>query len=169
MAHLNLTDLHPKDAKFTVEIHGADRKANYTFRLRPFNLRDDAWIQNNFTTEEMTKKLALQDTETIGRLVYNQLVAEDKRFLRENIKIEDSEGKFVQDELDGHHRLLACLQGTEAQQAMYMALMEARGVSTVLEEEDILKKLIPAEKQKKSRKLTLPRWLTPWRRHTAGD
>lgn len=168
MAHLNLTDLHPKDAKFTVEIHGTDRKANYTFRLRAFTLRDDAWLQNNFDTEELTKKLALQDTETLGRIVYNQLVAEDKRFLHDNIKIEDSDGRIVQDEFDGHHRLLACLQGTEAQQAMYFALMEARGVSSVLEEEDIIKKIIPAEKPKKSRKPTLRRWLTPWRRHTAG-
>ena len=168
---LSLLDLKPKDSSFDVSIHAEDRVEPHTFHLRPFTLADEVWMAEHYPNhEELVAAFQNIDMHTISHVAYNQLTVEGKKFLFDNIRVMDvdDKGKEFDKAATGHQKLMYAVSGHENQLAIYVALMEARGISVpnTVEEAAGIKKTNPAKHSRKTK--TGLSWLTHWLRNMAG-
>lgn len=168
---LTLLDLKPKATSFDVGINVEGGKVeHHTFHLRPFTIADEVWMGQNFPDhEQLVAAFQNIDMEVISKVAYNQLVTEDKKFLHERIRVIDFvDGQEVERAKDGHEKLMYAISGIDNQLALYIALMEARGISVPKNVEELAdgKKPLPAASTRKSK--TGQSWLIRLLRNMAG-
>lgn len=138
-----LPKLLPKPSEFTVTFHdGKTRK----LKLRPYTLRDEAYLQENFDSIELSKKLNKLDVRLISQLVWRQLEPESRKIF-DNVKVIDDSGNEVQ--IEDYEKLMESFGGLDQIVFAFNSLLKARGLNALLEEETIrsskkksLKKLI---------------------------
>lgn len=137
---LKLEDLIPEGSEFKLRITGK------TYKLRPFSMQDELWIQKTFGDgiHDIFKKLKMQE---ICRITFHQL--EDKsEFTKREVKFVNEEGDSTVQTLGGVELLFSLISGTDEKIEIVNALLATIGLSRPvvqkLEEADRL------EKEKKS-------------------
>jgi hypothetical protein len=135
MKPISLEDLKPQSAEFY--LRGPDR----TYRIRPINLADEAWMKRTFGAELAQKT---QDPEGLCQILFHQLEDEDKKdFSPVERDTFDEDGNPVKEKIGGWRLLMSKVSGLPEQVGMSKALLQARGFSAPLIDEmvrDELKK-----------------------------
>ena len=107
---MNLFDLHPKKTSFLIKIGGRKKR----LFLRPFLLRDEAFIQKNWNAQELIERIGVKhDIKLIAQLIWHQLTPKSKKFIMslnlQYIDIDDVTGEKISVKPNGVERLLNIL------------------------------------------------------------
>ena len=145
---MELSDLKPKSASFFIRVGGKKKKIT----LRPFTLRDQAWIQENFKDEELLEKILMHNITAIGRVIWQMMDPKSKKAIM-SIKatfedIDPITGKEVVVDPVGYERLISFLDDKSLQDGLE-AFAKTRGVNAAFVEKQLnslkKKKTAPAQ------------------------
>lgn len=95
----------PKKVTCTVKLVGGEE---VELLFRPFTLRDFAWIQQEFDTEEKRLQITEFKIEAVTKLIWNSLENESKA-LFQGVKFHDFDeetGKEFEVKVRGHEKLM---------------------------------------------------------------
>lgn len=143
-----LQDLIPKKSSFDVKLGLRTIKIS----LRPFCLKDQAWIQMHFDEVVLQQKILMHDVDVICRLVWHQLDVKSKAKISKLglsfYEWDDFKGKKIKVNPSGYKRLLALLDEKSLIDALG-AFAASRGlnmmqIEEIARETDHKKKLIGA-------------------------
>lgn len=124
---MDLSQLKRKMGKFKLtSIEGHEGKE---FRLRPFNLSDEAWLQQTFG-DQITNIFEEVRMVEIGKIVWHQMLVEDKKFFKKrDIEFVDEEGYITSSEVGGLELLQQTITGWEDYASVVNALLDTIGMS----------------------------------------
>lgn len=127
MQTIRLQDLIPEAAEFSLRITGK------TYRLRPFNLADEAWLHQTFG-EQIQKIFEEIRMQEIARIVFHQLEPESQReFAAQEVRIiDEATGEEKVERIGGATLLYQVISGFDEKLAIFRALMQTIGVSRQL-------------------------------------
>jgi len=125
---VTLPKLLPKPAEF--EVYFNDGKTR-TLELRPYTLRDEAYLQENYESEELAQKLQNLDPRLLAQLIWRQLTPKSKKLFKD-VKAIDDDGNEV--ELKGYEKLMESFGGIAQIMNAFSSLMECRGLNSILED-----------------------------------
>jgi hypothetical protein len=123
-----LSKLLPKKSQFDVVFNNGKQ---YTLHLRPYTLRDEAYLRDNFDMQELAQGLQSLDLTLISKLVWRQLEPESKKIF-DRVKAVDDDGNEV--DLQGYEKLMESFGGVEQIIYAFNAVMKARGLNSVVDE-----------------------------------
>jgi hypothetical protein len=141
---MKLDALVPRKSQFKI----TTEQGELEFELRPYTVRDEAFVVRNWKTTQELENIFLNDFPELCRLVYHMLTFDSQ------MKLKEIEVRFLDENEDaqvvkgGPNKLCALINGDPIEQAnIIKAIMECRGMSMpVLEalaaEEDAKKKVI---------------------------
>lgn len=143
MRPIKMSEIVPSPSEFTL------RSTGKTYKLRPFGLEDEQWLDETFggELEKVFREYRIRD---ILRIAYHQLCDEDKKeFKAREVRLQDEDGEERTERMGGVRLLFARVTGEDEQYAILQALLKARGVSQPLMEE-LVAEVSGAPAQKKS-------------------
>lgn len=123
----NLHELLPKKSSFEIILNNGK---THTLHLRPYNLRDEAYLRENFDLNTLQEKLSGLDPMIISKLVWRQLTPESKKIF-DKIKVVDDSGKEL--DVDGHIKFMESFGGVAQILNAFNAVMTARGINSVID------------------------------------
>jgi hypothetical protein len=127
---MELRDVIPTTGEFTL------RKTGKTYRLRPFNLEDEAWLQETFKPEELHRILEEGIATEIAKIAFHQMEIEDQRSFRlQDVTVVDGDGVEHVRTLGGYALFFRFISGLDEKVAIYTALLRTIGVSRPLVED----------------------------------
>lgn len=150
-----LKDLAPKPASFSV----GQGKRKIMLNVRPFTLRDDAWLSQNFEEAELVGMFEARDATVFGKVLWQMLTPKSKALVDKHVRFVDYDEKSKSEfdvDADGHEKLMSALQSPEERIAAMQAIMAARGVSNAIVEE-----LVSTKKKTKPILVRFLTWLLP--------
>ena len=106
---LNLEDLKPKSAKFSLASTGS------TYHLRPMNLEDEIWLRNTFTEDEINSIFREGRFKEICRIAFRLLDGPNRRdFKMKMVEFQSEEtGETFEKEIGGVKLFYAAIQGPQ--------------------------------------------------------
>lgn len=125
----NIYNLLPRESSFTVSFVDGKKR---TLILRPFTLRDEAYLQQEFANSDILDKLTSLDVNFACKMVWRQLVPESKELFDDVVAIDD-DGKVIKD-AEGYEKFASAFGGVEQLAAAYNALLECRGMNSILDD-----------------------------------
>lgn len=133
---MDFSKLKPKASHFKVVINGK----SYRLTMRPFTLRDQAWMQEHFDLNDLALRLMSLHLDTVARVVWYQLNAASKSIF-DKFNMVDENGVPIEE----HQQLLASMECQEDLVKALTAFNESRGlnapqVKKVLNEMSVKKK-----------------------------
>lgn len=133
MEALSIEDLVPKKSSFvlSVEMEGVDELVKKTFRVRPFNAGDEAWLKREYgdKIKEIFNPESF-DTEAVSRIAFRLIIEEDKPFFKKQKIIQmTEEGDMEEVTIGGYKMLMELIRGPQAKLDVIMALNETFGIS----------------------------------------
>ena len=133
---MNLLDLKPKRSSFKIDVKGRKHK----LCLRPFSLRDQAWIQENYGDEDLLAKILAHDVQTIANLIWQMLEPRSKKKIMEFdinfIDVDEVTGEEKEIHLNGKEKLLELLDEASIQRGL-QAFAETRGLNNAVANKSI--------------------------------
>jgi len=121
---MDLSQLKPKAAKFILDSMGEEKE----FHLRPVNLSDEVWLNENF--EDMSDVFDNLRMDKIARIVFRLLTDESKLFFQtQDVETVDEEGNKVTMKVGGVKMLQMAISGYENKINVVVALLECIGFS----------------------------------------
>lgn len=135
-----LSELLPKRADFTIVFNNGKKRKIY---LRPYTLRDEAFLQNLCDTPEKLQKFQMQEPELVSRVIWNQMEAESRKLFDDVLAIDDNGEKV---ELEGFQKFMEAFGGVEQFYSAFNALMKARGLNNIQNYSGSKKKTNPIKK-----------------------
>jgi len=120
---MELSELVPRDSKFFL------RKADREFTIRPFELRDEIWLQEKYgdAIQDVFEKINMVE---ISRIAFRQLTIEDKQFFKkQEVKIVNEEGDEITEILGGLDLFRSLISGWGEKTAIIEALGKSLGMS----------------------------------------
>jgi len=121
---MDLSQLKPKAAKFILDSMGEEKE----FHLRPVNLSDEVWLNENF--EDMSDVFDNLRMDKIARIVFRLLTDESKLFFQtQDVETVDEEGNKVTMKIGGVKMLQMAISGYENKINVVVALLECIGFS----------------------------------------
>lgn len=125
----DLQKLLPKEAEFEVIFNGQKKPTKLV--LRPYTLRDEAYLREAFDLEELQKGLESLDPTILAKLLWRQLDAKSKKIFKD-VKAIDDDGNEI--ELHSHEKLMESFGGIQQVVLAFNALMKSRGLNSILED-----------------------------------
>jgi len=121
---MDLSQLKPKAAKFILDSMGEEKE----FHLRPVNLSDEVWLNENF--EDMSDVFDNLRMDKIARIVFRLLTDESKLFFQtQDVDTVDEEGNEMTMKVGGVKMLQMAISGYENKINVVVALLECIGFS----------------------------------------
>jgi hypothetical protein len=107
-----LSDLLPKEATCKVRITGGEE---IEISFRPFTLRDLAWMQDEFDTDQKRRDVAKLKAEALCKIIWYMMKAESKALFREIkfVKYDDENDTSEEIKIKGYEKLLHLLASQE--------------------------------------------------------
>jgi hypothetical protein len=119
--------------------------------LRPYDLSDYAWLQENFPEKEDAESIAAMKPDAICRIFWHMMKPDDQKKIMQDIAVErldEETGDIVEIKIDGHEYLLHGLDGYENIHNMLDAFTKCAGYNGFIEDQA---KVGPKKKAKKAR------------------
>ncbi len=126
-----LNDLLPKSATCKVHIVGGEE---IEISFRPFTLRDLAWMQNEFDTDEKRRNVSKLKADALCKIIWYMLTPESKGRFR-NVKFVDydeQEQKEVPVIVTGYEKLLHLFASQEDMIKAWMAYCQTESLNNFL-------------------------------------
>lgn len=142
----SLYKLLPKRSSFDVVFNDGRKK---TLWLRPFTLRDEAYFEENYKQEDLERKFLEMSPRFVAQVVWRQLEP-DSRKLFKDVKVLDENDNVL--EVEDYEKFMASFGGVEQIAAAYNALLECRGLNSIMDQggkkkvkkPSLLSKIIPS-------------------------
>ena len=148
---MELKEFIPQETSFKLKIGTAEKE----LFLRPFNLRDEAWLDQQWTLEERAEIFQKIDMPPICKIVWHQLTLESKKILM-SVKVIDMDesGNELEIATSGPEKLMYCMsEGVQQSINVFQSLLTAKGLSTpALEKLAEVNKAVKDSKKKRKAK-----------------
>lgn len=125
-----LNELLPQPASFDVVFNNGKKR---TIKLRPYTLRDEAYLQESFDLEELSKKLNSLDPRLISKLVWRQMEPESRKLFEKVKAIDDNDNEV---HLKDYEKFMEAIGGIGQISLAFGALMQSRGLNSVIDKID---------------------------------
>jgi hypothetical protein len=114
--------------------------------LRPITLADEAWLDETYGSEEITKVFEEVNIKEISRIVFRLLRTDSKKlFKKQTVEIVDENGNCEDIELGGLDLLRTMIVGWPEKIALYNCLLDNIGISRPELDEPVKKNKMEAE------------------------
>lgn len=135
---MNLLDMKPKESKLKLKSLKND------LTLRPVSLADEAWLDEQYGSKEITKIFNEVNIKEISKIVFRLLDNESKKiFKKQIVEMIDENGDSSEVELGGVELFRSMIIGWDEKVALLNALLENIGLSRPAEKEiDVKKKAV---------------------------
>ena len=157
-----LNNLNPRAVDVLVVLKGGQ---TVKIGLRPFSMRDHAWFQDNFKSDEEVLEIAKTQISTIAKIAWNQMDVESKKIFTGATYIDVVNGKEIEVRLYDEQTLVNSLESELEFHKLLDGYLKTQGLNGfITEAEEIgLKKKIMVRR--------LTRWiglkpLISWLRNT---
>ena len=140
---MDLKKIVPQESSFYL------RLAERSFTMRPINLEDEIWLENEYPGSKVQDIFENLNMPEISRIVFRLIKNEDKEFFKkQSVKIVNEEGEEMEVDLGGVKLLTALISGWDEKATVINSLLANIGFSRP----DLDKEEAGDDKEKKSLK-----------------